>query len=150
MENSPQPQPIEGGCHCGNIRFTFHWPGGPGPIPVRACGCAFCTKHGGVWTSHPEGRLGVRVRDAGSLGRYRFGTATADFHVCATCGVVPLVSSEIDGRAYAVVNVNCFENVDAAELDRAPADFEGESTEHRLARRKRNWIGEVAFEVADD
>jgi hypothetical protein len=43
------------------------------------------------------------------------------------------------------VNVNCFEDVDAARLDRAPADFEGETVESRLARRKRGWIADVTF-----
>jgi hypothetical protein len=46
---------------------------------------------------------------------------------------------------YAVVNVNCFVDVDPARLDRAPASFEGEDVDARLARRKRNWIGDVRF-----
>ena len=46
---------------------------------------------------------------------------------------------EIEGARYAVVNVNTFDNVDRKELVAAPADFEGETTENRLARRKRNW-----------
>jgi hypothetical protein len=146
MVDGDETRLIEGGCHCGNIRFAFHWPGAGETIPVRACGCDFCTKHGGVWTSHPEGRLDVRIRDAAGVGRYRFGTSTADFHVCTACGVVPLVTSAIDGRDYAVVNVNCFENVDPAELDRASTDFDGESTGDRLARRKRNWIGAITFD----
>ena len=44
---------------------------------------------------------------------------------------------------YAVVNVNAFENVSASLLRRASADFEGEETDARLARRTRNWIADV-------
>ncbi len=56
---------------------------------------------------------------------------------------VPLVTSEIANRLYAVVNVNVFEDVDPSRLRRAAADFEGEDVESRLARRTRNWIADV-------
>jgi len=59
-----------------------------------------------------EARLHVRVSDAGAVARYVFGTETADFLVCARCGVAPLVTSRIDDKVYAVVNVNTFENVE--------------------------------------
>ena len=73
------------------------------------------------------------------------GTRTADFHVCTRCGVVPVVTSYIDGQLYAVVSVNAFEGVPASLLRRAPASFDGEGTDDRLARRKRNWIRDVEF-----
>jgi hypothetical protein len=136
---------IRGRCHCGNIAFDLEWGGDAARIPARACGCGFCTRHGGVWTSHPASRLSVKVADSARVSRYEFGTRTATFHVCARCGVPPLVTSTIEGRTYAVVNVNCFEDVDAARLDRAPADFEGETVESRLARRKRGWTADVTF-----
>jgi hypothetical protein len=42
-----------------------------------------------------------------------------------------------------VVNVNAFEDVDRSQLVEAPADFEGETTDNRLARRRRNWTPEA-------
>jgi hypothetical protein len=134
---------IEGKCHCGNISFTLDWPGEAAEIPARACGCTFCVKHGGVWTSNPAGRLSATLRDPSRINRYAFGTRTATFHVCAECGSVPFVTSTIDDHEYAVVNVNMFENVEPARLKRGAADFEGEATESRLARRKRGWIPDV-------
>jgi hypothetical protein len=136
---------IRGRCHCGNIAFDLEWAGDPAKIPARACGCGFCTRHGGVWTSHPASRLVVSIEDDSRVSRYEFGTRTATFYVCARCGVPPLVTSTIDGRTYAVVNVNCFEDVDPARLDRTPTSFEGETVESRLARRKRGWIADVTF-----
>jgi hypothetical protein len=56
---------------------------------------------------------------------------------------VPVVTSRIDGRVYAVVSVNTFEGVEPSLLRRTPATFEGEDQEARLARRKRNWIANV-------
>ena len=136
---------IDGRCHCGNIRFTLDWTPEPAEIPARACGCTFCTKHGGVWTSCPTGALRVSVAQPGRAGTYAFGTRTADFHVCADCGVVPVVTSRIADRLYAVVNVNCFEGVPASLLRRMPASFDGEDEATRLARRQRFWIADVGF-----
>jgi hypothetical protein len=135
---------IRGRCHCGNIAFTLDWPG-EGAIPARACGCTFCVKHGGVWTSNPRAKLDVTIKDPGAVSRYAFGTHTADFHVCARCGVVPVVTCQIDGKTYAVVSVNAFEDFDASRLDRAGASFDGEQKDARLARRSRNWIPDVRF-----
>jgi len=136
---------IAGRCHCGNIAFELDWTGDAAAIPARACGCSFCLKHGGVWTSHPRARLRVSIGDRSLVSRYAFGTRTATFHVCARCGVVPVVTSEIEGRLHAVVNVNAFEGIDPARLRRAAASFDGEDVGARLARRARNWIAEVSF-----
>jgi hypothetical protein len=136
---------INGKCHCGNISFALDWKPEPAEISARACTCMFCVKHGGVWTSAPGGALKVAIKDATLVNRYTFGTKTAEFHVCAHCGVVPVVTSRIDGRLYAVVSVNAFEGVEASMLKRASASFDGEGTDSRLARRQRNWIGNVEF-----
>jgi hypothetical protein len=136
---------IRGACHCGNIRLALKWAPEPTHIPARACGCAFCRKHGALWTACPDGALAVTIADAALVQRYAFGTRTADFHVCRTCGAVPVVTSRIDGELYALVSVNAFEGVDPALLRHVPADFEVESAATRLARRKRNWIARVEF-----
>jgi hypothetical protein len=114
-------------------------------IVARACDCSFCTKHGGVWMSSPSGALQVLVQHSGLVTRYAFGTKTAEFHVCARCGVVPVVTSRIDGNLYAVVSVNAFDGVDPSLLKRASASFEGEGEGSRLERRKRNWIPNVEY-----
>src|SRR5262245_21934294 len=146
MPDPVSPRRINGSCHCGNIRFVFDWPGSGPTIPVRACGCTLCRKHGGIWTSHPAGRFSLTVADDSQVKLYRFGTKTADFHICLTCGVIPIATCVLDGARYAVVNVNTFDGVDRSELALAPADFEGETKENRLARRKRNWTPEMAAE----
>jgi hypothetical protein len=122
MDHSTAHRRIDGSCHCGNISFEFVWPDADPTIPVRACGCSMCTKHRGVWTSHPLGRFRLRIGDDTKVTRYRFGTRTA---------------------RYAVVNVNTFDNVDRSQLVESATDFEGESTESRLARRRRNWTPEA-------
>lgn len=140
---------IKGKCHCGNIAFDLEWDEDPPTIPARACGCTFCVKHGGVWTSNPRSTLTVTLADPSCVSKYAFGTRTASFYVCTRCGAVPLVTSDIDDHVYAVVNVNTFENVDAAWLRRSAATFEGEDVESRLARRRRNWIADVRMRTGD-
>ena len=139
---------IRGGCHCGNISFVLDWKPEPSEIPARACSCSFCTKHGGVWTSCADGSLKVNVRDGSRVSQYAFGTRTAAFHICSACGIVPVVTSRIGGREYAVVSVNALEGVDPALVRKAPITFDGESEESRLARRTRNWIGDVQWTSA--
>ena len=133
---------ISGSCHCGNITFDLSWE--PiSEIPARACTCSFCTKHGGVWTSCPTGSLKVAVQLDTCSSEYSFGTKTAVFHICSRCGIVPVVTSRIEGRLYAVVSVNAFNGVKPSLLRPASATFEEESEQTRLARRQRNWIANV-------
>jgi len=136
---------ILGSCHCGNVSFELAWEPDPARIPARACGCSFCVKHGGVWTSNRSGSLRVKLEDPALVEKYAFGTRTAEFQICRRCGVVPFVTSDIEGRTYAVVSVNAFDNVDRSRLHVAPMSFEGEETSSRLERRKRNWIGDVRY-----
>jgi hypothetical protein len=140
---------ISGSCHCGNIAFALTWVPEPTEIPARACGCSFCTKHGGVWTSCPTGLLKVKVRDPALVSRYTFGTKTAQFHICSRCGIAPMVTSRIDGHLYAVVSVNAFDHIEPALLRCVAATFEEESAETRLARRKKNWIAQVEYVETD-
>jgi len=134
---------IRGSCHCRNIGFSLTWDPDPTAIPARACSCSFCSKHGGVWTSYAAGSLKVTIEDPALVSKYLFGTETAEFHICSRCGIVPLVTSRIDGRLYAVVSVNAFDNVDPSLFQRAAASFDGETEQSRLARRKHNWIADV-------
>jgi hypothetical protein len=138
---------IKGGCHCGNISFVFLWPPGGAEIPVRACSCSFCARHRGTYTSHPEGRLDAQIEDLSAVNRYRFGTRTAEFFICTNCGVVPFVTSTIEGALYAVVNVNAFEPDDKITFDTATTNFDGEDVGDRLERRARTWIPDVRIEA---
>ena len=139
---------IRGSCHCGNISFRLDWQPESAEIAARICDCSFCTKHGGVWTSCRSGSLDVQFKDPSRVSRYSFGTRTAVFHVCAECGAVPVVTSEIDGRTYAVVSVNALDGVDQIRITRTPVSFDGEDATTRLARRARNWIANVRFSSA--
>lgn len=143
------PLLIEGGCHCRAVRYELRWPqaAGDAVVPARRCGCSFCTRIDGLWTSHPEATLTITENRAQEATRYRFGTRTADFISCSRCGITPLVTCVLDGTEYAVVNVHTFdeETERRFQLHTSDTDFDGESVDERLARRKARWIGRVAW-----
>ncbi len=137
---------FRGGCHCGNISYGFDWPA-DGELPLRKCGCSFCVKHGGTYTSHPDAALALALRDPQAVTYYEFGTRSARFCLCRTCGVFVCAISTIDGRDYAVLNVNTLDGFVPGPIDNVQ-DLEGETLETRLARRQRRWIGKVTIAAA--
>ena len=141
---------IAGKCHCGNISFDFNWPGDENRMPVRACECTFCVPRNATYTSHPDGSLSTYIRDETRISKYRFGTKTADFYVCSTCGFVPFVTSEIEGNLYGVVNVNTLQSIDKNILEHSTGSFDGEGTGERLTRRSRSWIPNVIISITAD
>jgi hypothetical protein len=127
-----------GACHCGNIQVLLESDRTPLELGTRTDSCSFCNKHHGIYTSDPGGKLHLIFREAHLVERYRFGTKTADFLLCKTCGV--FVAAYMPEPALAVVNVNVLEaRADFLATQLQVADFEGESLEQRLARRRARW-----------
>ena len=137
---------FRGGCHCGNVTYTLQWPSDDEP-PFRKCQCSFCTKHNPTYTAHPRAVLAVTVKDADALTRYQFGTRTADFCLRTHCGVMPIVTSRLDGRAAGVINANTLQDVDVPATVQT-RNFDSETIEDRLGRRRQTWIPDVTIIVA--
>ena len=132
-----------GACHCRNIRFTFESGKDPSELQGRRCACSFCTKHGNVYVSDPAGALDITIDDRQRVSRYSFGHATAEFLVCRTCGVMPVIVSHVNGAVHGAVNRNAVDGIEAVRHELPVFDFDGETPEERLARRRKNWIGRV-------
>jgi len=130
---------LTGACHCGALHVTFETPTPLAELPLRACGCSFCRKHGVRTTSDPAGTVTFRVDDAGTLQRYRFGTRTAESLVCRNCGIYLAATVAIDGALYAVINVNALDDRTAFERTPEVMNYDGESAEQRIARRRLKW-----------
>ena len=136
---------ISGQCRCGNISFNLEWLPDPSRIPAWACACSFCQAHRGVWTSSPSAKLQVQINNLTQLTQHTFGTRTADFLICKQCEDIPLVTSEIDGRLYAVVNVHALHGVPPTLFKHLQSDFDGEGVEERINRRRQHWISNVTI-----
>ena len=127
-----------GGCHCGAVKVTLRTVKSAQEIGARTCQCSFCQAHGASWTSDPGGKLEITVPKE-KLSRYTFGTGTAEFLICATCGVVPAVIWRDGERLLGVVRVNCLEESEVMLTNVGKADFDGEAEVKRLERRARSW-----------
>ena len=130
---------FEGRCHCGNLEVTFDTSRPAVEIPLRECACSFCRRHGSTAVTDPAGSLEVRARVAAEVSAYRFGLRTADFLVCRTCGVFVAALCDVDGATYATLNCNVLEARDQFTQPPARADYEGETAQERMARRRRLW-----------
>jgi hypothetical protein len=128
-----------GGCHCGNLRYTFETKLALAALPLRGCQCSFCRHHGARSTSDPDGRIRFEVRDPQQLTRYRFGLKTADFLICGKCGIYVGASMHEGARAWAIINANTLDEVAQLTQEPAPMDYDGEDTARRLARRRQRW-----------
>jgi len=74
---------IEGGCHCGKVRFEAEV---PEAVKLLDCNCSVCRATGYLHLNvpHKDFRL---LTDAAALTSYRFGTGMANHLFCATCGI---------------------------------------------------------------
>jgi hypothetical protein len=116
-------------------------------MPIRVCGCTFCTKHRPRYTSDPAGQLTIELADEVFVSRYRFGLRLADFLICRTCGVFVAAFEPGDndaGIGRAVLNVHVLEDAQAftAEPTRF-TDYDREDAAARQARRQRAWTPAV-------
>jgi len=143
MENADYRR--HGSCHCGSITYTLDWPE-EGPLPLRQCGCFFCTKHAPAYFGRPNASLSVAVRDPSALCKYEFGTRTAEFCCCASCGVLVFVTSVVAGHVYALLNAKTLDG--ATPFTLTPVDFDGEAVDHRLARRSVSWIPDFKLKAS--
>jgi hypothetical protein len=77
-------QTVEGGCHCGLVRFEADVP--DGAVRVSSCNCSICSMTGYLHLIVPEKdfRLLEGRRDTTT---YRFGTGTARHIFCTQCGI---------------------------------------------------------------
>lgn len=126
---------LHGACHCGALTVELATDRAPADLPVRTCGCTFCTKHRPRYTADPAGH--VTIRGSAAANPYRFGLRLADFLICRTCGVF-VAAYEPAGRA--VVNIEALAR--AAELTApvlALTIYDTEDVAARTARRAANW-----------
>lgn len=133
---------LTGGCHCGNMKVTVETALDPRNLPLRACQCSFCRRHGPVTASDPAGRLVLDVRQPERLQRYRFALGITDFLICQTRGTFVAAVTEIEGRALGVLNVNVLDEHEPFARAPTPMEFgtEGVGTErHDEGRLGCRW-----------
>lgn len=76
------PEQIEGGCHCGAVRFRV----AVERFEALECNCSMCTKKALLHLIVPRDRFTL-LRGADVLTTYRFNTGIAQHTFCSVCGI---------------------------------------------------------------
>ena len=134
---------LPGSCHCGQLRVVFETEFAPEALPVRACTCSFCVRHTPRYTTDRSGRLIFEIGEPAFTSRYRFHLQSADFLVCARCGVFVGATMPDEGGALAVVNLNVLEARDRFVQRVEVMDLGAEDLEARITRRRGRWTPAV-------
>jgi hypothetical protein len=138
MQSVAKAVSLEGTCHCGAIQATLHASRPAAELQLRACQCSFCTRHGAMTVSDPAGHAVFEI-DGAALARYQFGTRTGTSLICSRCGMYAGVILEDGGKAWSAINVRGLAIPGFEGRTAEPVDYEGETPEQRIARRKAKW-----------
>jgi hypothetical protein len=102
---------IEGGCHCGAVRFEAEV---PAAVEVLDCNCSICAMTGfrHLIVPHSDFRL---VEGESALVSYRFGTGAAEHLFCGRCGVKSFYQPRSHPEAWSL-NLNALDDVSGLEV----------------------------------
>lgn len=132
---------IHGSCDCGNIKII--WNVNEPPRVPRTCQCEYCTAQQASYVSTPGSGFSATICHPEHHRIIHQGTETADFHECSACNRLVFVASNIEGGIYGVINSRCLHDLN---LDNpVNTHFTQESTQTRLARRRRSWCYPVVI-----
>jgi hypothetical protein len=118
------PQTMEGGCHCGRVRFrvTADLAG------VTYCNCSVCSKKGFLHLIVPKERFAL-ISGKDDLTIYQFNTKVAQHMFCRHCGMHPFYVPRSDPDKIDV-NVRCLDGVDLDQI--SVATFDGKHWEQAM------------------
>jgi hypothetical protein len=83
--------------------------------------------------------MNLVVQDATAIVRSRFASQTAEFLICARCGIYLGTQMEEHVRFYIIVNLGAIEGNGGFAERAEPMDYAGESSDGRRARRTSRW-----------
>lgn len=86
----------------------------------------------------------VRIRDASLHRVIRQGSQRAEFHECAGCGELVLVTATFEGETYGALNARCLRN--KLEFTHATeVDYSNHTAEQKQERWRQNWCAPVCI-----
>jgi hypothetical protein len=118
---------IEGGCHCGRVRFRVR----ADLDRVTICNCSICTMKG-IWHLIVTPDDFELLLGEGDLETYGFNTYVAKHRFCKVCGVHPFYVPRSDPDKIDV-NARCLDGFDALAI--VPKHFDGRHWEAAMAER---------------
>ena len=136
------PYIYRGQCHCGALRATLTATRPASELQVRACQCGFCTRQGAITVSDPAGGAEIVIAPE-QLTSYQFGTRTGTSLLCHSCGVYAGVIVEDGGRTWSALNVRGLALEGFGGHEAEAMNYDGETPDARIARRKQKWTPTV-------
>lgn len=134
MTTGAAPKLVEGGCHCGAIRYR---------VVVRKlegvhCNCSACSKKGYLHLIVNEEDFEL-LRGSEALTTYTFGTHIARHHFCSRCGIHAFYRprshpDRID------VNIRCLDGIEPSEF--RFYDFDGRNWEESVEALRRSQLSD--------
>ena len=141
------PHKFHGSCHCGGIAVTLAFTRPAEETQTRSCQCSFCTRQGALTVSDPAGRAVIEIH-AGHFSTYKFGTQSGTSLICGNCGVYAGVMLQDGEGIWSTVNARGLAIPDFKDRAGVPMQYEHETVEARIARRKQRWTPtEIRFRV---
>ena len=118
---------IEGGCHCGAVRFEAEV---PRRVEILDCNCSICAKTGFRHLIVPHGDFRL-LSDREALTGYRFGTGAAVHLFCSTCGVKSFYQPRSHPDSWSL-NLNALDDISGLEI--SVRAFDGRNWEEAASR----------------
>src|SRR6202040_1258095 len=120
-EAAPMQTTMEGGCHCGRVRFRVT----ASLDRITQCNCSICAKKGFLHLIvSPQQFQLLSGKD--DLTTYKFNTGTAKHTFCKYCGIHPFYVPRSDPDKIDI-NVRCLDGIDVAAI--SPKLFDGRNWE---------------------
>ena len=117
---------IQGGCHCGKVRFEAEV---PDAVEVLDCNCSICAMAGFRHLMVPHADFRLLAGDE-ALTSYRFGTGRANHLFCGTCGVKSFYQPRSHPDSWSV-NWNALDDVSGLKV--TVTSFDGRNWEQAAA-----------------
>ena len=121
------PKPMEGGCHCGRVRFRVT----ADLDRVAECNCSMCGKKGFLHLIVSPAQFEL-LSGQDDLTTYTFNTGVAKHTFCKVCGIHPFYVPRSDPDKIDV-NARCIDGIDIAAI--SVKQFDGKHWEDAMQRR---------------
>jgi hypothetical protein len=123
---------VEGGCHCGAVRFRFAL--ASPEVDLLDCNCSMCSRSGFLHLIVPHADFELLTPET-ALTSYRFGTGAAEHLFCSTCGVKSFYQPRSHPDAWSV-NYRCLD--DGHGLTPTIVKFDGRNWEDARVRLEKS------------
>ena len=137
---SREPVTLDGGCHCGAVRFKATLT--EGFAAARRCSCSICRMRGAVAVTSTPADFAI-TQGADTLATYRFNTGVAEHHFCSICGIYTHHKRRSNPNQLGV-NVACLDGVSPFDFTEVPVN-DGERHPADDPEQKSRIAGTLVF-----